>query len=97
MLRHIVLIKFKDGVDSRSVAIKFKKMLEELENSIVSLIRIEVGINISTKPSAHDIVLTADFNDIDGLDNYRIHPEHVKVLEYLKTVMDKVAVVDYIN
>ena len=29
----------------------------------------EVGINISTKPSAYDIVLTADFNDVDTEDS----------------------------
>jgi hypothetical protein len=27
---------------------------------------------------------------------YRVHPEHVVVLDYLKEVMEKAAVVDYI-
>ncbi len=38
-------------------------MLEALDDSIESLLRIEVGINISTKPSAYDVVLTADFDN----------------------------------
>lgn len=55
-----------------------------------------MGINISTRASAHDIVLIADFKDVEGLDNYREHPEHIEILDYLKAVMEKAAVVDYI-
>lgn len=97
MLRHIVMIKLKDSVDCSIVSKKLKAMLEKLEHTIEPLLKIEAGINISTKSSAHDVVLTADFEDISGLDEYRVHPEHVKVLDYLKEVMEKAAVVDYIN
>jgi len=97
MLRHIVMIKLKDSVEHSVVTKKLKAMLEDLESTIESLIMMEAGINISTKPSAYDVVLTADFDDIAGLDKYRVHPEHVKVLDYLKEVMDKAVVVDYIK
>ncbi len=97
MLRHIVMIKLKETVDTSLVSKELKLILENLEQSIEPLILMDVGINISTKPSAYDIVLTADFNDVDGLDEYRVHPEHVKVLDYLKEVMAKAAVVDYIT
>lgn len=97
MLRHIVMIKFKDNVNIQEASIKLKSKIEALERSIETLINIEVGINISTKASAQDIVLTADFENEEGLNYYRDHPEHVKVLEYLKKVMEKAAVVDYIN
>ncbi len=96
MLRHIVMVKFKDSIEISVASKKLKAMLENLEHSIDSLVNIEAGINMSTKPSAHDIVLTADFEDIRGLDSYRVHPEHIKVLDYLKEVMEKVAVVDYV-
>ena len=89
------MIKFTDNIGKSVISNELKTMLKELEYSIDSLLKIEVGINISTKPSAHDIVLTADFKDITGLDEYRVHPEHVKVLDYLKVVMEKAVVVDY--
>jgi len=57
--------------------------------------RMEVGLNINTLPSAFDAVLTADFDDEAGLNAYRTHPEHVKVLGFLKETMEKSAVVDY--
>ncbi len=96
MIRHIVMIKLNDSAEKQTVTIELKKMLQQLELSVESLNRIEVGINISTKKTAYDVVLTADFNDVAGLDEYRVHPEHVKVLDYLKIVMDKATVVDYI-
>jgi hypothetical protein len=57
--------------------------------------RMEVGINVNTKPAAYDLVLTADFDDEAGLNAYRAHPDHVKILDYMKDVVDKTTVVDY--
>ncbi len=97
MVRHIVMIKFSKDSNNQVVASKLKVMLEQLQLSIKSLNKIEVGTNFSTKSSAYDLVLIADFNNEAGLDEYRVHPEHVKVLDYLKIVMDKATVVDYYN
>ena len=89
------MIKYKTEFDANEVSIKLKSMLINLSEGIASLKNIEVGININTRPNAYNIVLTADFNDESGLDNYRVHPEHVKVLDYLAVVKDKATVVDY--
>lgn len=97
MLRHVVMIMFKEEYRTIEVTNKLKKMLLGLADSIDKLNNIEVGINISTKQTSFDVVLTADFNDENGLNDYRVHPEHVKVLEYLNIVMEKAAVVDYIT
>ncbi|MCB2207445.1 MAG: Dabb family protein [Bacteroidetes bacterium] len=96
MLRHIVMIQFKDGKAKDVEASKLKMMLENLKSEIPSLFTMEVGLNINTKPSAFDLVLTADFENEMGLNAYRIHPAHKEVLDYLKKVVEKTAVVDYI-
>jgi hypothetical protein len=95
MLRHIVMVRFKDRDTVPETSNKVKQMLVALEKSVGSLKRMEVGINLNTRPSAFDVVLTADFDDEAGLNSYRIHPEHVKVLDFLKDTMEKSAVVDY--
>jgi len=96
MIRHIVMIKVYNNFEKQDVISELKLMLEKLQLSVQSLLSIEVGVNISIKASAFDLVLTADFNDEEGLDEYRIHPEHVKVLDFLKIIMEKAVVVDYI-
>ena len=95
MLRHIVMVRFRDRTTVSEISEKIKKMLLALENSVDSLKRMEVGTNINTRPAAFDVVLTADFDDEVGLNSYRVHPEHVKVLNFLKETMEKSAVVDY--
>ena len=95
MLRHIVMIKFTERNAVETTALQLKAMLMDLTISINSLIKMEVGINVNTKASAYDLVLTADFEDEAGLEAYRIHPEHIKVLDFLKTNMEKATVVDY--
>ncbi len=95
MLRHIVMVKFKDRDAVPRISEKVKQMLVNLEETVESLKRMEVGININTRPAAFDVVLTADFDNEEGLNKYRVHPGHVKVLDYLKEVVEKTAVVDY--
>lgn len=89
------MMNFSDRESLEITSSKTKLMLEELETSIESLLNMEVGLNFSTRPTAFDLVLIADFDNEDGLNIYRDHPEHIKVLNYLKTVIEKTAVVDY--
>ena len=95
MLRHIVMMKFTDRKRVDKISGEVEVMLSKLLLEIDSLLAMEVGLNVNTKASAYDLVLTADFEDEAGLEAYRIHPEHVKVLDYLKETMEKATVVDY--
>lgn len=74
---------------------KLKAAIESLLGVIPELKSMEVGLNLSTKPSAYDLVLTSVFNSLEDLDIYRVHPEHKKVLDLLYEVMEQTAVVDY--
>jgi len=95
MLRHIVMVSFKNRQRVDKLSVEFKTLLMDLVDKIPELNNMEVGLNVNTKPSAFDLALIADFEDINGLNIYRIHPEHVKVLNYMKGVVEKTAVVDY--
>jgi hypothetical protein len=98
MVKHIVMLKLKEYDNSAQKlenALKLKKALEALKIYIDELKFIEVGLNFNEKPSAYDLVLTTTFNTVEGLEAYRNHPEHKKVLVFLKTVSEQSAVVDY--
>ncbi len=95
MLRHIVMMKFNDKEPLEKISEEIKTMLIQLVPKVESLKSMEVGLNVNTKPSAYDLVLTADFDDEEGLNLYRSHPEHVKILDRMKETVDKTAVVDY--
>lgn len=97
MLQHIVMMNLK-AVDTdlkQERLEKLEALLKDLKNHISSIQIIEVGINFSILPTAMDIVLTASFTDKAGLDEYRVHPKHIKVLTYIKEVVSEARVVDY--
>lgn len=95
MLKHIVMMKMKDASEKEQNQKKLVEMLEALKGQISVIEFLEVGNNFSTRPTAMDIVLLTEFNDEAALDKYRVHPEHVKVLGFIKEVVDEARVVDY--
>ncbi|MBN2173276.1 MAG: Dabb family protein [Bacteroidales bacterium] len=98
MVKHVVMLKLKEYDNSAQKlenALKLKKAIEGLKIFIDELKFIEVGLNFNEKPNAYDLVFTATFNRQEDLEIYRNHPEHKKVLIFLKTISDNSIVVDY--
>jgi len=96
MLKHIVMMKLKPDVsDFMEHLNKLEKMLMDLKPQIPSLLKMEVGINISTRPTAYDIVLVSEFENDEALEQYRVHPKHLQVLDFIKIVVAEAKVVDY--
>ena len=86
--------KFKDDV-VESDKLKMKSQLDALKELVPTLIDISVGLDISRKDRSWDIVLYSEFESMAGLEEYAIHPEHLKVVEFVKTVVSGGAAVDY--
>lgn len=98
MLVHIVMMRIKAQFSKSEKQIhlsKLEQLLEQLTLTVAEIESLEVGINISNKASAYDLVLTTKFADEDALDRYRVHPDHKTVLDYMADAVDDVAVVDY--
>jgi len=95
MIVHIVMFKFKD--ENREInLVKTKKMLNDLAKQIDALVSMEVGINFDTSERAFDLSLYSKFKTKEDLDTYATHPEHLKVVEFIKSVVSESKVVDYI-
>ncbi len=98
MIKHIVMMKFKEqaeGADAKGNALKMKDLLEALPAKINLIKEYEVGINFAESPAAMDLVLISGFDTTESLNDYRGHPEHVKVLDFLKKVVAETKVTDY--
>lgn len=73
-----------------------KEQLELLESKIDKndgLVEIEVGIGIN--PNGYDISLICTFQSIYALKTYNVHPEHLKVKDFITQVTSERAVIDY--
>ena len=97
MIRHIVIWNFKDGfsdTQNKENALTVKVELEKLAKTIDGIIELYVYIN--TLPSSNkDIVLKSLFVSEDTLSKYQIQPEHKKVSEFVSTVLQNRACIDY--
>ena len=98
MIKHIVMWKIKDsheGREKQALMNELKQQLENLRAEIPEIGSLEVGLNVSERPSAFDVVLYSEFADQAALGTYRDHPKHIQVAEYAKTIVIDGAVVDY--
>ena len=95
MIEHIVMIKLKENSKNNEIANKIKTELNKLPNLINEIKHYEIGINISKSIAAYNIVLVSRFESLKTLDDYKIHPEHQKVLSLIKKHAANTAVVDF--
>ncbi len=96
MIKHIVFWKLKDEAldNSKQQNLKLmKEKLESLKGKIDGLLEVEVGTNYN--PKGYDICLVCTLSSKEALDLYQIHPEQVKVKDFVVSVTNDRAVVDY--
>ncbi|MBI5519364.1 MAG: Dabb family protein [Desulfovibrio sp.] len=98
MIKHIVMWTLKDsaeGADRAANAKKMKDMLEALPGLIPCLKKLEVGVDVFAASPACDVVLYSEFATRADLDAYQVHPEHQKVVGFVKQVVAARSVLDY--
>ncbi len=99
MIKHVVMWKLKEfaeGAGKKENAEKIKAMLEGLVGKIEQIKSCEVGVNVNDSDMAYDAVLISVFADEKALNEYQVHPEHMKVREFVSKVREARTVVDYI-
>ena len=97
MVRHIVAWSFKDGftADEKQAHLqKIKTDLEALPSIIGGIIELKVHINL-LETSNRSAMLDSLFESEDALKAYQIHPEHKKVSEFVRSVMEDRVCLDY--
>ena len=94
MIRHIVLFKFKSQAsqDERSA---LAAQLESLKQEIGNIRSLKVAWDVGKKPNSYDLALDSTFDTMEDVEEYAVHPSHVKVLETVKQVCESTVKVDY--
>lgn len=99
MVKHIVMFKFMEQAEGRTKlenANIAKDMLVALQGVVPTLKSSKVTLNDSKADNTnYDLVLEADFEDFDALNEYIVHPEHKKVGVFMRGVRESRACVDY--
>jgi hypothetical protein len=88
------MFKFKEE-NRQANLIQAKQMLEALMGAVPTLRSMDVGLNFAKEDRAMDLSIITTFEDKAGLEAYAVHPEHMKVVEFIKQVVEYSKVVDY--
>ena len=97
MIKHIVVYNFADGLSQEhniENAKKFKRDIERLKNVLEGIITLEVHCDLMPA-STSDVAIVSEFENEKALQDYLIHPDHVKVAEFVKTAFKDRKCVDY--
>ncbi len=79
MLTHVVLFRFDDPADVPEAVGR----LRALKDLVPAALSLRVGTNVNVTDGAHHVILVSEHRDVTGLDDYRTHPAHVGVLDWL--------------
>lgn len=94
MIRHVVLIKWKDGTDANQVE-AVASALADMPALMPFIRRYEMGPDLGVT-SSHDFAIVADFDSIEDYRTYADHPDHKAVsAAFIAPILDSMARVQY--
>ncbi len=98
MIKHIVMFKLKatEGMTEYENALEAKKRFDKVIEGVDTLKRGELVINSPEAPdSNYTVALICEFDDIEGLNAYQIHPVHKEFGAFIAGVKSDRACIDY--
>ena len=97
MVKHIVMFKLKETLSAEEKLVvmnDFKAAIEALPAKIDVIRKVFVGLNIN-EAEQWDICLESEFDTLDDVKAYAVHPDHVAAAGILKDAKQDRACVDY--
>ncbi len=98
MIRHIVFWKLKQEAEGASAEENGKKLaalFSQLQGKIEGLISIDSGLDFNRSDAAYDFALSTTFETEEALNFYQAHPEHQKIVAFVRNITSERRVVDY--
>ena len=99
MIRHICMFKFLDFAEGRTKAENIaitKGMLDKLPKTIPYIISSHTYVGDECqKEDNYDLILISDFESLDTLEKYKVHPAHVAVGNFMRPVRISRVCIDY--
>lgn len=97
MIRHAIMWKFKDshnGEDKTQIMDRAEAMLSALRPIIPEIKAMKFERDVLRSERSFDVIYMVEFDSLEALEIYRVHPEHQKVAAYIGEVSAAQAVTD---
>ena len=97
MIRHIVSWKLisEDAEGKEAGFDTIRTALEALPPLIPEIRALQVGRNIAYPDSNWDVVLVADYDSLDALEAYQVHPDHQAAVAVIGPLVAQRSNVDF--
>ena len=93
MIKHVVLWKFKEENKEETMK-RAKELLLSLVPVISEIKSMRIYFDISGTDMSADVMLDTEFASVEDLKVYAVHPEHLKVADFVKSVVVSRVVLD---
>ena len=97
MIRHVIMWRFRDeldGMDKDQIMMAIEESFANLKDTVPEIISMSVERDILRSERSFDMIYITEFESLEALERYRIHPEHVKVAEFIARARIAQAVTD---
>lgn len=96
-VRHVVSWKLaaEDPEERAAQAAEVARRLNALDGVVPQLLAISAGANMAYPDANWDVTLVADFDSIEALEEYQVHPAHEEVVAYVRSVVAGRVAVDF--
>ncbi len=92
MIKRIAMWKLKNKEEAKELA----DAIHSLKNNVVSVLDVEVGVNINTSASSFDLVFTATFENMGKLKEFEEDIYHKNISAKVSAARETRVVVDYV-
>jgi Stress responsive A/B Barrel Domain len=94
MLKHVVLFKFNADTSDAQID-QLIDGLAGLPDQIAEIREFVFGRDIIGSERSYDFALISQFDDLEAMQRYQVHPEHQKVIAHVKAICSSVVAVDF--
>ena len=100
MIRHIIMWKFVDefeGMNKEEIMNELTERFVQLKKSIPEIKYMSVEKDVIRSERSFDMIYITEFDSLETLEVYRVHPEHVKVAEFIGKIRSAQAITDTVK
>lgn len=95
MIHHVVSWTLREDLDRTETIERIRALLTGLVGTIGSIRSLEVVENVAYPGGNQDVAVVATFDDLAGLDEYQVHPEHQAAAGEIRGLVTGRAAIDW--
>ncbi|WP_420362542.1 Dabb family protein [Curtobacterium aetherium] len=95
MIHHVVSWTLREDLDRDAGIARIRQLLTDLIAVVPSVRSLQVVENVAYPGKNQDVAVVATFDDLAGLDEYQVHPEHQAAAAEIRGLVTARAAIDW--